>query len=769
MARVLLAIKRLTVLYRKTRRKQRVNTPLFPQMEAAECGAASLGVLLAHFGRWVPMETLRDACSVGRDGSSAGDIVKAGRKFGLNIRGFRCGLDELRSMTFPAILFWEFNHFLVVEGYRRGSGGKEGGFYLNDPANGRRFVSTSDFSASFTGVVLCAELDNGFEQGGQPPGVFRALWPWFRGVGRSLGYLILTGLLIAVVGGITVPLLLRFFVDDVLAGSSQSTLIVIAALSAAVAAYLLVWLQQFTLRKVATSLSITNADQMLWHLFRLPSRYFAHRFAGDLASRVQIVDNVANNSSRYLVVIVIELLMSLLLLALMLAFDFVLGLIVALIGVANIVVMRVLNRSRTDENRQVKREQALLLGVGTAGLGDIDNLRASARENDFFVRWSGYQARELTARQTFVELGYVISGLPSLFLLLGSVAVLGFGGWRVTTAHMTIGTLFGFYVLATNFLVPIGRFVSFVNIFSVLEADMGRIKDVLDAPQDPSLAHGALTTADVDGDSTYSTDNDRSDNSDNNDSSKVATLNGKLRLAGHINLCDVTFGYQANREPLIKGFNLTVKPGQRVAIVGPTGSGKSTLLRLISGEYSPQSGQVLFEGVPIANIPHKVFTSSLAAVDQNIFLFSGSVRDNITMWNPTISDKQLVSAATDADIHDEIMARTAGYDSRVSESGRNFSGGQRQRLEIARALVSNPSVLLLDEASSTLDAVTEKRIDYALRRRGCTCVIVAHRLSTIRDCDQIIVLDRGLVKQRGTHNELIADSEGIYRQLVGVH
>ncbi len=746
------------MLYRKTRRKQRVNTPLFPQMEAAECGAASLGVVLAHFGRWVPMETLRDACSVGRDGSSAGDIVKAGRKFGLNIRGFHCELDELRSVAFPAILFWEFNHFLVVEGYRRGSRGKEGGFYLNDPANGRRFVSTSDFSASFTGVVLCAKLESGFEQGGQPPGVFRALRPWFRSVGRSLGYLILTGLLIAVVGGITVPLLLRFFVDDVLAGSSQSTLIVVAALSAAVAAYLLVWLQQFTLRKVAISLSITNADHMLWHLFRLPSRYFAHRFAGDLASRVQIVDNVANNSARYLVVIVIELLMSLLLLALMLAFDFVLGLIVAFIGVANIVVMRVLNRSRTDENRQVKREQALLLGVGTAGLGDIDNLRASARENDFFVRWSGYQARELTARQKFVELGYVISGLPPLFLLLGSVAVLGFGGWRVTTASMTIGTLFGFYVLATNFLVPIGRFVSFVNIFSVLEADMGRIKDVLDAPQDPSLAQGALTTTDVDGDS-----------NDNSDSSKVSTLNGKLRLAGHINLRDVTFGYQANRELLIKGFNLTVKPGQRVAIVGPTGSGKSTLLRLISGEYSPQSGQVLFEGVPITNIPRKVFTSSMAAVDQNIFLFSGSVRDNITMWNPTISDKQLVSAATDAYIHDEIMARTAGYDSRVSESGRNFSGGQRQRLEIARALVNSPSVLLLDEASSTLDAVTEKRIDFALRRRGCTCIIVAHRLSTIRDCDQIIVLDRGLVKQRGTHNELIADSEGIYRQLVGVH
>ncbi|MCQ3807163.1 MAG: NHLP family bacteriocin export ABC transporter peptidase/permease/ATPase subunit [Acidimicrobiia bacterium] len=714
-------------------------------MEAAECGAACLGIVLAHLGRWVPIEALRDACFVGRDGSSAADIVNAGKQFGLRVTGYRCDIDKLYDVELPAILFWEFNHFLVLEGHR---GRSRGGFYLNDPANGRRFINEQDFGAAYTGIVLCAEPTADFRRGGEPRGIVRALWPWLATVRSSLAFAVLTGLLIAV-PGLAVPVLLRVLIDWVLVGGERSwgTVVVAATVVVGVFAYALNWLQQFTLRKIAVSLSVTNAERMLWRLFRLPTRFFANRFAGDLTARVQIIDNVANASSRNLVAITIELATSVLLLALMLVFDWVLALIVAATGIANIVVMRLFNRLRKDENRQVRREQALLLGLSTAGLRDIDSLRATAREDDFFVRWSGYQARELAARQKFVELGYVIAALPALFLLLGSMAVLGFGGWRVSSGAMTVGTLVGFYVLAGNFLVPIGRFVSFADILSVLEADLSRVNDVLDAPEDPSLE------TDVDG----------------GGAEKVSTLNGRLRLAGHIELRDVTFGYQANREPLIKELNLTVKPGQRVAIIGPTGSGKSTVLRLISGELTPDSGEIRFDGVTAGQIPRKVFTSSVASVDQHICLFSGTVRDNLTMWNPTIGDQQMVDAAGDALIHDQIMSRASGYDSAVQEGGRNFSGGQRQRLEIARALVGNPSVLFLDEATSTLDAVTEERIDDALRRRGCTCVIVAHRLSTIRDCDQIVVLERGREVQRGTHETLLSDPEGVYSRLIGAH
>ncbi len=311
------------------------------------------------------------------------------------------------------------------------------------------------------------------------------------------------------------------------------------------------------------------------------------------------------------------------------------------------------------------------------------------------------------------------------------------------SGEMTIGMLMGFYVVSGSFLQPISRFVQFTDAFQILEADLRRINDVLDTPEDPALA--------------VSTNSERG---------RVSTLGGRLRLAGSIELRNVTFGYRPNRPPLIENINLTIAPGQRVALVGPTGSGKSTLLKLVSGEYTPWSGEIRFDGVPRNQISREILTRSVSIVDQQTFLFAASVRDNLTMWNPTAPDEQVVAAAQDALIHSEIMSRQSGYDSNVEEGGTNFSGGQRQRMEIARALVDNPSVLFLDEATSTLDAVSEMRIDHNLRRRGCTSLIVAHRLSTIRDCDQIIVLDRGQEIQRGTHEELIAAKTGLYYKLI---
>lgn len=685
------------------------------------------------------MEELRLACGVSRNGANAADIVRAGERYGLEIRGWRRSLEGLAETALPAILFWEFNHFLVLEGI---SGDH---YLLNDPANGRRSVSIQSFSESYTGVVLTAQRTDAFRPGGDPPGLWRQLWPWLRQVRGALAYVALAGLLLAI-PALALPILLSVFVDDVLAGPQRDWggWIIGAMLLAAAAVYLLSWLQQLILRKTAIQLAVVNAQRLLWRLFRLPTQYYSHRFAGDLAARVGLVDDIAAGAARQVVGIAVELVMSALLFILLAVYDPLIAVIVLAIAVANVLFARLLSRARTDHYRQLRREQALLFGIETAGLRQIDSLRATAGEQDFFLRWSGYQARELQARQRFVELGYVNASLPRLFALLGGMAVLGLGGWRVIEGDLSIGELVAVYILAGNFLAPIGRFVQFADVFQLIEADLRRVADVLDAEEDPSLR----ATEEV------------------GQNGRVASLNGRLRLAGRLELRELSFGYSRHADPLIADFSLNVEPGQRVAIVGPTGSGKSTLLRLVSGEHQPWSGEIRFDDVAAESVPHAVFTTSVATVDQQIVLFDGSIRDNLTMWNPAVPEQEIVAAARDALIHDEIMSRPGGYDAHVQEGGRNFSGGQRQRLEIARTLVNRPTVLLLDEATSTLDAITEQRIDDALRRRGCTCIIVAHRLSTIRDCDQIIVLDRGREVQRGSHDELIADADGVYAQLV---
>ncbi len=715
-----------------------VRTPVFPQLRSTECGAACLGMVLAYYGRWVGSEELRDACRVSRDGSSAADIVTAAERYGLRAAGWSKTIDALRQVRLPAILFWEFNHFVVLEGFRRDR------YCLNDPANGRRTVSAEEFSRAFTGVVLVLEPGPGFQPGGTRPGIVRKLWPWLREVKVPLAFAAACGLLLAV-PGLALPVLLSVFVDRVL-GAQQTEwggLLVAAAVAAGALAYLLAWLQQRCLNRLAVRLSVVHAQQFVARLFRLPVEFFAHRFAGDLTVRSQLVDFVANGSSTYFVGVMIELTMSLVFLAVMVVYDPLLALLVAALGVSNTTCVRLVHRRRSDENRQMQRDQALLSGISLFGLRSMDSLRAAAATDDFFVRWAGHQARELTTRQKFAELSYVTASLPGMFLMLGSALVLGVGGWRVMSGDMTVGALMGFYVLTTNFLLPAGRFVLFLDAFQILDANLQRINDVLDAPEDAHLTEAPDAVPD-----------------------RVATLGGRLRLAGRIELRNVTFGHRPNRAPLIEGFSLTVEPGQRVAVIGPTGSGKSTLLKLLSGEYTPWSGEILFDGVPSREIPREVLTGSVSIVDQQIFLFGSTVRDNLTLWNPTVPDRQIVAAARDALIHDEIMGRESGYDSVVEEEGRNFSGGQRQRLEIARALVNNPSALFLDEATSALDAVSEMRIDDALRRRGCTCLIVAHRLSTIRDCDQIIVLDRGGEVQRGTHEDLMACEQGLYYRLI---
>ncbi|MDE0135548.1 MAG: cysteine peptidase family C39 domain-containing protein [Acidimicrobiaceae bacterium] len=718
------------------------STPVMPQLHATECGAACLGIVLSHHGRTVPIEQLRAACRVTRDGSSAADLVAAGRSYGLKLTGWRMETDGLARLDSPAILFWEFNHFVVLEGMRRGR------YFLNDPANGRHSVSEETIDRAFTGVVLTAEREADWQGGRKPPGIVRKLWPWLGPAKGALVFSVLAGLL-ATAPVAALPILLGLFVDSVLSGAAPGwgTPLSWALAAAGGLMYVLVWLQQYMFRKLAVALAVSGAEGFLGRLFRLPPQFFDHRFAGDLTSRVHLVDAVAGGAATGAAWIAIELISSLVLVAVMLAFDPLLAALASAVAVANVALTWALSRRRTDTERQLRHEQATMAGIEAAGLRDMETIRATASEGDFFVRWSGQQARELAARQRFAELGYVIGAMPRLFTMIGAIIVLGIGGWQVATGDLSAGSLIAFYTLAAAFMAPIGRFVLFADAFMLLDADLQRVQDVLDAPEDPLAPRDEAEAPDGRG-------------------GPVATFAGRLRLAGKVELQGVTFGFHPERPPLIHDLSLTVEPGQRVALVGPTGSGKSTLLRLIGGQIEPDSGEILFDGAPRSTIPREVLAASLASVDQQIHLFAASVRDNLAMWNTAIGDDQLIAAARDARIHDVIMDRAGGFDAMVAEGGKNFSGGQRQRLEIARALALDPAVLLADEATSTLDVVVEQEIDDALRRRGMTCILAAHRLATIRDCDEIVVLQRGRSVQRGTHDELAADRDGLYFSLV---
>ena len=732
------ALKRVRASRGEVPARRRTRTPVLLQLTQTECGAACLGIVLAHFGRWVSIEELRETCSVGRDGCNAADIYRAARRYGLETKGWRKQPRELRGMTPPMILFWEFDHFVVLEGFAKGR------FLINDPANGHRTVGEEEFDRAFTGVTLTFRPGPDFRPGGVRPGLLYRVLPWLRDVKKPLAFAMCCGLLLTL-PSLALPFLAGLFVDFVLSGREPSWggALIGALLAAAGLLYLLTWLRERCLRRLSVRLSIDHAERFMTRLFRLPMRFFSHRLSGDLTSRIQLLDAVANTATAHFVGILIELVTSVAFLGLMLAYDPLLCAVVVGLGALGAAAMRVLARARVDENRRLRREQGILCGIGMFGLGKIDTLQATAAEDDFFSRWTGHQARELRARQRFAELGYVNAALPLLFLILGNAAVLGLGGWRVMSGDMTLGMLTAFYMAAVNFMQPIGRFIQFADMFQILEADLQRLDDVFDAPEDRDFAPASGASGD-----------------------RVAAFAGRLRLKGRIELRDVTFGYQDNREPLFKDFSLTVEPGQRVAIVGPSGSGKSTLSALVAGIQQPWSGEVLIDGHPRGAIPRELLHGSMSLVDQHVFLFADTVRENLTMWIPEVPDQILVAAAQDATIHEEIVSRPLGYDAPVDEAGRNFSGGQRQRLEIARALVNNPSVLILDEATSSLDTITEVRIDDALRRRGCTCLIVAHRLSTIRDCDLIVVLDRGREVQRGAHQDLMRDADGLYRQLV---
>jgi NHLM bacteriocin system ABC transporter peptidase/ATP-binding protein len=727
----------LSWLPRRTARSPRVaRTPTMLQMDALECGAVSLSIILAHHGHWVAVGDVAERCGVSRDGSSAVNLLRAARTFGLGAQGFRAEPAGLRKLDPPFILHWKFSHFLVFDGFLGG-----GRVRVNDPATGPRVISEQELDESMTGVVLTFEPTPSFQRAGRRPRPLESLRARAAGMRAGLALLVCVGLALMAID-LAAPTFSRVFVDSVLLGGRADRLgpLLLAMAVVVVLVGALTWVQSNELLRLENRAAVDASRRFLWHVLRLPIQFFDMRNTGAISERVPLNDRVAQFVYRDLVVNALGVALVAFFVALMARYSVVLTLTSIGVVSLNVAALHWVARRRMDGNLRLREEESKLTAIGLLGLRLIETVKATGSETDLFAKLAGYQARVVNTRQDLNRSTYLLASLPPLLAAVNAALILGLGGIEVMRGRLSLGALVGFQVLMTAFLAPTNRLVSLAGRLQTAESDVRRLDDVLRHP--PSLGE----------------EEGRGDHS---------APGGKAPapLSGSLELRAVTFGFNRLEPPLIEEFSLTLRPGSRVALVGKTGSGKSTVSRLVSGLYEPWSGGIVLDGRPRREVPHAVRVRSVSVVDQEIFLFEGTVRENLTLWDPEVPLERVVAAAKDACIHEEIIARPGGYDGRIEERGANWSGGQRQRLEIARALVHDPALLVLDEATSALDPITEARIDRNLRRRACTCLMVAHRLSTIRDADEIIVLERGRVVQRGSHDELIR-SRGEYAHLI---
>ena len=734
------------------------------QMESVECGAACLGSILGYHGRYVPLEELRVACGSSRDGVTARNLLHAARGYGLEAYGMRCELAGLAEVPMPCVLFWNFNHFVVLEGIDAGV------VYLNDPASGPRATTMAELDESFTGIALVFKPGPQFARGGAEPELVPALRRRLRGAGDAVAFALLAGLAL-VVPGLVLPTFTRVFVDQVLVQQMRSWVgpllagMVLAALLRGAST----WLREYVLRRLGLRLAVRESQRFLRHLLRLPMAFYLQRTPGDLAARVALNDRIAQLLTGRIAAAAIDVALLACYVGLMLLYDWQLTLLsVGVVGV-DLMLMRVITRRRVDASRRLLQEQGRFQGALLGGLTTIETVKATSREADLFATLAGHQARLANTSQELERQSLALSLVPGLLAAIGAALVLALGGLHVMAGTLTLGTLVALQSLQTSLFEPVRNLVTLGAQLQEAVGEIGRLDDVLQHPTDPVVTAVAPNPTAVPVPSaratTHATHESATSATSATSAQAIPAARPRTLLTGRVELRGVTFGYSRLAPPMLRDFSLTLTPGARVALVGASGSGKSTVSKLVCRLYEPWEGEIRFDGIPAHAIDRDVFSASVAFVDQELQLFSGTIRESITLWDTTIPHAQVVQAARDAQVHDLIMAR-GGYDAILAEGGANLSGGQRQRLDLARALATSPRVLVLDEATSALDTVTEAAIDRALRRRGCTCLIVAHRLSTVRDCDEILVLDQGVVVQRGTHDTLIRERDGHYVRLL---
>jgi len=707
-------------------------TPVVMQMEALECGAACLTMVLAYYGKWIPLEQVRADCGVSRDGSKAGNILKAARSYGLEAKGYKAGLEAVKELDhFPCIIHWNLNHFVVLCGFR----GKYA--YMNDPARGSVRVTMEEFDKAYTGIVLGFAPTEDFHPDGKRTSTLTFARKRLVGAGTAMAFVMLTGV-IGSVFTLLSPSFSRFFIDRLLTGENDELLMLFIALVAGVSLLqiLTAAVRAVYSLKLGGKMAVIGSGSFMWKVLKMPMEFFSQRMAGDILTRHQANAVIAEQLVNTVAPLLLSAVMMVFYLVVMLRYSLLLTLIGLVSVLINIAMSRVIAEKRVNVTRVQTRDAGKLASATVSGIKMIETIKASGAENGYFRRWAGFQASVNEQNVKLARLNQTYGTIPAFITTLANALVLVLGIHLCMRGQFTLGMVTAFQSFLASFISPAMTMVMAGQTLQEMRTQMERVEDVMEYPEDA-----------------YFSDEPVSEEKD------------YYKLSGEVELKDVTFGYSRLDLPLIENFSLHIQPGGRVALVGASGCGKSTISKLISGLYRPWSGEILFDGKPISQIDRAVFTGSVAVVDQDVILFHDTIANNIKMWDESIEDFEMILAARDAQIHDDIMARPGGYQSRITEGGRDLSGGQRQRLEIARVLAQDPHIVIMDEATSALDARTEYELTKAVKERGVTCIIIAHRLSTIRDCDEIIVLDHGKVVERGTHEELYARG-GYYTELI---
>ena len=706
--------------------------PVILQLEALECGAACLAMVLAYYGKWIPLEQVRCDCGVSRDGSNAKNIYKAAISYGFNVNAYKVSPEELRDTgKYPCIIHWNMNHFVVLNGFK---GNK---VYINDPAKGNIVISWDIFDSSFTGVVLIPTPSDTFKMEGKPKSTFAYAKKRLAGAGGMVVFVMITTAMVYLFG-IFDSATSRIFVDRLLSGVNSDWLypfmmlmIVIGILHIIVA-----WIQAIYSLKINGKMAVISSCSYMWKVLRLPMEFFSQRLAGDIQGRLLLNSSIAKTLVNTFGPLLINSIMMVLYLCLMLTQSSLLTLVGICTLLLNVILARYISKKRVNTARVQMRDASKKDATTVSGIHMIETIKASGAENGFFEKWAGLQASTNECEIAATKTELLIGTIPTFFNIVSNYIVLVLGVYLVMEKKFSLGAVLMFQGLLSSFITPANTLISVGQTITQMRSSMERVEDVMEYPDDVAL--------DV-----------------KNDLKEQAMA----KLKGEVEIRNLTFGYSKVDEPLIKNFNLTIKPGERVAIVGASGCGKSTLSKVISGLYQPWSGDVLYDGKPRSMYPREVMTGSIAVVDQDIILFEDTIANNIRMWDESIKDFEVILAARDAKIHDDILRMQGGYNHKITSGGRDLSGGQRQRMEIARVLAQDPMIIILDEATSALDAKTEYEVVNAIKDRGITCIVIAHRLSTIKDCDKIVVLNKGCIVEQGKHEDLIK-ADGEYAKLL---